>query len=52
MRVAHTALRHFGVVGRYLFFHMQIPIETETLANGLRVTYSVDHVAPLVAVNL
>ncbi len=31
---------------------MQIPIETETLANGLRVTYSVDHVAPLVAVNL
>ena len=31
---------------------MQIPIETETLANGLRVTYSEDHVAPLVAVNL
>ena len=32
--------------------HMQIPIDTETLANGLRVTYSEDHVAPLVAVNL
>ncbi len=31
---------------------MQIPIATETLANGLRVTYSEDHVAPLVAVNL
>ena len=31
---------------------MQIPIETETLANGLRVIYSEDHVAPLVAVNL
>ena len=31
---------------------MQIPIETETLPNGLRVTYSEDHVAPLVAVNL
>ena len=31
---------------------IQIPIETETLANGLRVTYSEDHVAPLVAVNL
>jgi zinc protease len=31
---------------------MQIPIETETLANGLRVTYSEDRVAPLVAVNL
>ena len=31
---------------------MQIPIDTETLPNGLRVTYSEDHVAPLVAVNL
>jgi zinc protease len=31
---------------------MQIPIETETLPNGLRVIYSQDHVAPLVAVNL
>jgi zinc protease len=31
---------------------MQIPIETETLGNGLRVIYSEDHVAPLVAVNL
>ena len=31
---------------------MQIPIDTETLANGLRVIYSEDHVAPLVAVNL
>lgn len=31
---------------------MKIPIETETLPNGLRVTYSEDHVAPLVAVNL
>ena len=31
---------------------MKILIETETLANGLRVTYSEDHVAPLVAVNL
>ena len=31
---------------------MQIPIDTETLPNGLRVIYSEDHVAPLVAVNL
>ena len=31
---------------------MKIPIETETLANGLRVIYSQDSVAPLVAVNL
>ncbi len=51
-RVGNSALRHFGVVGRYLLVHMQIPIDTETLANGLRVTYSEDHVAPLVAVNL
>ena len=50
--IRDTASRHFGVSGRYLFGHMQIPIETETLANGLRVTYSEDHVAPLVAVNL
>ena len=39
------------VVGQVLC-GMQIPIETETLPNGLRVTYSEDHVAPLVAVNL
>jgi zinc protease len=38
--------------GTVSFVHMHIPIETETLANGLRVTYSEDHVAPLVAVNL
>jgi zinc protease len=31
---------------------MQIPIDSETLSNGLRVIYSEDHVAPLVAVNL
>jgi zinc protease len=31
---------------------MQIPIETETLPNGLRVIYSEDRTAPLVAVNL
>ena len=46
------APRRLGFAGRYLSVHMQIPIETETLANGLRVTYSEDHVAPLVAVNL
>ena len=31
---------------------MQIPIETWTLPNGLRVTLSEDHTAPIVAVNL
>jgi zinc protease len=31
---------------------MEIPIETFTLANGLRVVLSEDHTAPLVAVNL
>ena len=31
---------------------MQIPIETFELANGLRVTLSEDHTAPIVAVNL
>jgi len=31
---------------------MRIPIETYTLANGLRVTLSEDHTAPIVAVNL
>ena len=31
---------------------MHIPIETYTLANGLRVTLSEDHSAPVVAVNL
>lgn len=31
---------------------MQIPIETFTLSNGLRVTLSEDHTAPIVAVNL
>jgi zinc protease len=31
---------------------MQIPIDTDTLPNGLRVIYSEDHTAPLVAVNL
>ncbi len=31
---------------------MQLPIETYTLANGLRVTLSQDHTAPIVAVNL
>jgi zinc protease len=31
---------------------MEIPIETFTLANGLRVVFSEDHTAPLVAVNL
>ena len=46
------APRRLGVAGRYLSMHMQIPIDTDTLANGLRVTYSEDHVAPLVAVNL
>ena len=46
------APRRLGFAGRYLSMHMQIPIDTETLANGLRVTYSEDHVAPLVAVNL
>ena len=46
------APRRLGFAGRYLSRHMQIPIDTDTLANGLRVTYSEDHVAPLVAVNL
>jgi zinc protease len=46
------APRRICAAGRYLFRSMHIPIETETLANGLRVTYSEDHVAPLVAVNL
>ena len=31
---------------------MQIPIDTHTLPNGLRVTLSEDHTAPIVAVNL
>lgn len=31
---------------------MQLPIETFTLSNGLRVTVSEDHTAPIVAVNL
>lgn len=31
---------------------MQLPIETFTLPNGLRVTVSEDHTAPIVAVNL
>jgi zinc protease len=31
---------------------MRIPIETYTLSNGLRVTLSEDHTAPIVAVNL
>ena len=31
---------------------MQLPIETYTLSNGLRVTLSEDHTAPIVAVNL
>ena len=31
---------------------MRIPIETYELANGLRVTLSEDHTAPIVAVNL
>ena len=31
---------------------MEIPIETFTLPNGLRVVLSEDHTAPLVAVNL
>ena len=31
---------------------MQIPIDTYTLPNGLRVTLSEDHTAPIVAVNL
>lgn len=31
---------------------MQLPIETYTLDNGLRVTLSEDHTAPIVAVNL
>ena len=31
---------------------MEIPIETFTLPNGVRVVVSEDHTAPLVAVNL
>jgi zinc protease len=31
---------------------MSIPIDTFTLDNGLRVTLSEDHTAPIVAVNL
>ncbi len=31
---------------------MRIPVETLTLENGLRVTLSEDHTAPIVAVNL
>jgi len=50
--MSHTAPSRICATGRYLSVHMQIPIETETLANGLRVIYSEDHVAPLVAVNL
>jgi zinc protease len=34
------------------FTPMKIPIETYELANGLRVTLSEDHTAPIVAVNL
>ena len=31
---------------------MQIPIETDTLPNGLRIVLSEDHATPIVAVNL
>ena len=31
---------------------MQLPIETYTLSNGLRVVLSEDHATPIVAVNL
>jgi zinc protease len=34
------------------FTPMQIPVDTVRLANGLRVTLSEDHTAPIVAVNL
>src|SRR5579862_6362669 len=54
-RGARTILAVWGVVVRPTGrFHlvMQIPIETFRLSNGLFVTLSEDHTAPLVAVNL
>src|SRR5579862_1175841 len=54
-RGARTILAVWGVVVRPTGrFHlvMRIPIETFTLPNGLRVTLSEEHTAPIVAVNL
>src|SRR5258708_3688881 len=53
-RARSSSLSGAGCLGHrpISFGYMQIPIETFTLANGLTVTLSEDHTAPIVAVNL
>ena len=51
--VRHEARARVPVAGRAMqFTTMQIPIETFELPNGLRVTLSEDHTAPIVGVTL